>query len=191
MPSNAFAQHLHMLLQNADELLIAQRQLLAGRRGRQWGIGAFNRAVVVLCVSAWEGYVEQVVLEAITALRPPAGTSPGMWAALDASARSAIGRFHNPDVANVRRLISESLGLTDITAFWLWRKCTATQARQQLTRVLNYRHEIAHGLRSGLTIPTKYATGLPPFFRRLGSRTDAGIRDYFVNTLGIAEPWSA
>ncbi len=33
MPSNAFTHHLLVHLQDADELLDAQRQLLAGRRG--------------------------------------------------------------------------------------------------------------------------------------------------------------
>ncbi len=29
------------------------------------GLGALNRAVVVMCVSAWESYIEEVVRESI------------------------------------------------------------------------------------------------------------------------------
>ncbi len=189
MPSNAFTQHLLVMLQDADELLSGHRQLRTGPSGQQWGLGSFNRAVVVLCVSAWEGYVEQVIIEAIAAVRPAAGTPLGMWPVLEASARSLVGRFNTPDVGNVRKLIANALGLTDITAFWSWRKCTPDHARQQLAKALKSRHEIAHGVKSRPVIRTKYATGLPIFFQRLGSRTDAGIRDFLVNTLGIASPW--
>jgi hypothetical protein len=96
MPSNAFTQHLLVLLEDADELVDVHSQLRTGRPGRQWGLGALNRAVVIMCVSAWEAYVEEVIVEAITAIRPTAGTPLGSWAALNASARSSVGRFNNP-----------------------------------------------------------------------------------------------
>jgi hypothetical protein len=41
-----------------------------------------NRAAVVLCVSAWESYVEEVAKEAIEAL-PPAGIADGAWLAME------------------------------------------------------------------------------------------------------------
>jgi hypothetical protein len=50
MPSTAFTQHLLVLLEDADELNDAHVQQRTGRPGRQWGLGAINRAVVVLCV---------------------------------------------------------------------------------------------------------------------------------------------
>ena len=110
MPSAAFTEHLLLLLEDAEELLSAHRQLRTGRPGRQWGLGALNRAVVVLCVSAWEAYVEEVLVEALNAIRPAAGVPLGPWAALNASARSSIGRFNNPNVENVRVLISDAIG---------------------------------------------------------------------------------
>ncbi len=124
MPSNAFTQHLLALLEDADELVDVHGQMRTGLPGRQWGLGALNRAVVVMSVSAWEAYIEEVIIEAITAIRPAAGNALGNWPALNASARSAIGRFNNPNVENVRMLISHSIGLPDITASWYWRNCT-------------------------------------------------------------------
>jgi hypothetical protein len=70
MPSNAFRQHFLVLLEDAYELLNAHSQLRTGRPGRQWALGAINRGVVVGCVSAWESYIEQVLLEALDAIRP-------------------------------------------------------------------------------------------------------------------------
>lgn len=189
MPSNAFNDHLMKLLEDAKDLLLAHRRLRTGQAGRQWRLAALNRAVVVTCVSAWEGYVEEVLLEAVNTLRPAVGGPLGNWPALNASARSAIGRFHNPNVDQVRTLFSDGIGLADITASWRWRSCTVEHARDLLTRALRHRQEIAHGVNPRPIIHVAYATQLPAFFRRLGSQTDAGIREFLVNTLGIANPW--
>jgi len=75
MSSNAFTNHLLPVLQDADEVLDAQAQLNAAivpapAPGTLWGIGALNRAAVVMLVSAWEAYIEQVAIEAVEALRP-------------------------------------------------------------------------------------------------------------------------
>jgi hypothetical protein len=189
MPSNAFTHHLLVHLQDADELLDAQRQLLAGRRGGQWGIGSLNRAVVVMCVSAWEGYVEQVVLESVAAICPTAGSPMGLWRVLESSANSFIKRFNTPDVGNVKKLIQESLGFADVTVAWSWKNCTTAQARLHLTKALKLRHEIAHGVKHRPAIRTRYATGLPKLFQRLGSRTDMAIRDHLITTFGVVSPW--
>jgi hypothetical protein len=191
MPSNALTQHLHPLLEDADDLLDAHSQLRTGRPGRQWGLGALNRAVVVMCVSAWEAYIEEAIVEAITAIRPAAGAPLGSWVSLNASARSLVGRFNNPNVDNVRALLSDALGLPDITASWCWRNCTSDHARELLAQALRFRHQIAHGVNPRPVIHSSYATRLPGFFRRLGVRTDAGIRDFLVTTLGLPNPWPA
>jgi hypothetical protein len=152
-------------------------------------MGSINRAVVVTCVSAWEAYVAEVVIESINAMRPAAPATLGPWTALNAAARSAVGRFNNPNVDNVRLLLSDALGLANITASWSWRNCTVQHAREMLAEALRLPHEIAHGVNPRPVIHNDYASWLPDFFRRLGSRTDAGIRDYLVTTLGIVNPW--
>lgn len=75
MASNALTAHLEPLLADAEELVEAHSRLKTGARGRQWGLGALNRAVVVTCASAWEAYVEDVVIEAVTAIKPSAPTA--------------------------------------------------------------------------------------------------------------------
>jgi len=191
MSSSAFSKHLKKLLQDADHLVLAHEQLRTGRRGRQWGLGALNRAVVVMCVSAWEAYVEEIIIESINAVRPAVGVPPGNWGGLNMSARSLIGRFNNPNVDQVRMVISDALGLPDITTFWLWRKCDAARARELLTEALRFRHQIAHGVNPRPVIHNSYASRLPGLFLELGKCTDAGIRHYLVNTLGVADPWPA
>lgn len=190
MPSKAFMHHLLVLLEDADELLDAQRKLLAGiGRRKRWGRGSLNRAVVVMCVSAWEGYVEQVVIEAVNAIRPAAGASLGMWTVVSKLANHLVGRFHTPDVGNVKKLVNDSLGLADVTSFWSWRGYSVARARKHLSDALKVRHQIAHGTHPRPIIRTRDAIGLIGFFRRLGIRTDSAIRAYLVNALGIASPW--
>lgn len=190
MPSKAFVQHFSVLLEDADELLDAQQRLLAGtgRRSR-WRKGSLNRAVVVTCVSAWEGYLEQVVIEAVDAIRPAAGSPLGLWPVVSGLARNLVGRFHAPDVGNVKKLINDSLGLADITFFWSWRGCPAVRTCKQLSDALKVRHRIAHGIRPKPLIPSREAIRMLGFFRRLGQRTDSAIHDHLVNALGIAHPW--
>jgi hypothetical protein len=54
MPSRANLNLLEVLLADAAERAAAHARLRTGQPGRQWGLDAINRAVVVRCVSAWE-----------------------------------------------------------------------------------------------------------------------------------------
>jgi hypothetical protein len=187
VPSNAFTAHLVPLLRDADELEDATTHLLAGAASRPLS-SALNRAVVVNCVSAWEAYIEELVREAVTVLRPPAPPL-GQWPALNATVRGQLGRFNNPTTDNIRLLISDAVGLQDIQTTWAWQNCTSAQAIQRLADALRLRHEIAHGVNPRPVVPTFYSSELPDFFRRLARCTDHAVRDHFANVLGIANPW--
>ena len=187
MPSIAYVSHLEILLADAAELDAAHTRLRTGERGRQWGLGAINRAIVVLCASAWEAYLEELVKEAIEALRPP-GASTGTWSVLEATAKREIGRFNNPNVENSTRLFASCIGLADVTVTWGWRNCTRSAARRYLDDALRHRHQIAHGTNPRPTIHNGYSGWLPAFFRRLGSCTDISVSSHLVNELHVNRP---
>jgi hypothetical protein len=189
LASRSFTDHLVSLLADAEELDCGHRRLRTGRRGRQWGVGSLNRAAVVMCVSAWEAYIEELVKEALDAMRPAAGSPVGPFPALNASARGAVGRFNNPSVDNVRRLLSDTLGLLDVTSSWSWKNCTPQQARDRLAAAIEERHKIAHGVNPRPTVHNNYSRRLPAFFRHLGRCTDRAVRDHLVKTLGVPNPW--
>jgi hypothetical protein len=188
MPSNAYTTYLVPLLEDAAELDEAHSALRTGQVGRQWGLGALNRAAVVMCLSAWEAYVEELVKEAIDSFRP-AIPHQTLWQSINADARSQIGRFNAPNAENVRRLIADTIGLQDVTASWSWQNTTAQQARTRLTDAIRFRHEVAHGVSPRPTIHNNYASRLPGFFRKLSSATDDAVHEYLVNTLHVAAPW--
>ena len=188
MASHAYDDYLAALLQDAEELETAHKRLRTGKVGRQWKLGALNRGVVVIAVSAWEAYVEELVKESLEAIRPPAPPM-GVWPALNASARGQVGRFNNPNPDNVRTLFAEALGLIDVANGWHWKGVDTVRARERLAEALQRRHQIAHGVNPRPTIHNQYAKRLPGFFRRLGQCTDRQVRQHLVNTLGVAAPW--
>jgi hypothetical protein len=188
LPSNAFTGHLVQLLADAEDLEDAHLRLRTGNPGRQYRLAALNRAAVVTCISAWEAYLEELVREAMRALRPP-GPALGVWPALNAHVHGQLGRFHTPSAENVRALLSDALGLADIRPSWSWANCTAAQASQRLTGAITLRHQIAHGVNPRPVIHNYYSSRLPDFFRRLGRCTDAAVRAHLVTVHGIAHPW--
>lgn len=188
MPSQAFSGHLIQLLADAEELKNAHSALRTGSPGRQYGLAAINRASVILCVSAWEAYVEELVRESLTALRP-AVPPLGVWPAHNASVRSQLGRFHTPNADQVRVLISDAIGLSDVHLSWSWRNCTPSQAVQRLTVAMDLRHRIAHGVNPRPVVHHVYASQLPDFFRRLARCTDLAVRNHLVSVLSIPHPW--
>jgi hypothetical protein len=188
VPSNALTVHLNHLLQDVLDLNDAHSQLKTGSPGRQYRLAAINRAAVVSCVSAWESYIEELMRECLQVLRPSVPPIDP-WPALNAYVLGLLGRFNTPKSANVVNLINNSLGLPDIHRFWAWPKCTSAQAVIRLDAVLDYRHEIAHGVNPRPNIYNTYSSSLPAFFLRLAKCTDRAVRHHLVATLGVAIPW--
>jgi hypothetical protein len=188
LPSNAFAVHLEQLLLDAEELDETHSALRTGSRGRQYGLASLNRAVVVISVSAWESYLEELMRESVQALRP-AGPALGTWPALHAYVTGLLGNFNTPNPANVERLIRNCLGLADVHLLWTWQNCTAAEAVQRLTDAMTFRHRIAHGVNPRRIIHNHYSSQLPDFFRRLAARTDTAVRNHLSNVHGLRTPW--
>ncbi len=190
MPSNAYYGYLLPLLHDAEHFDEISDQLPTGTSGRSLRVAALSRAVVVTCASAWEAYIEELVREALNALRP-AAPPLGLWPALNATVRGQLGRFNNPNTENIRMLISDAIGLQDIQTAWAWQNCTFSQAVQRLADAMALRHQIAHGVNPRPAVFKLYSSQLPEFFRRLGRCTDRDVRRHFTNVLGIANPWPA
>lgn len=188
MASNAFTTHLTQLLSDAEELHDAHALLSVALPLPQQKLDALNRAVVVMSVSAWEMYVEELVDEAVLAMRPPAGPL-GTWPVHYASVRGHAKRFNTPNPDQVKVLLSDAVGLADVHPAWTWPGSTSVQSVQALWRVLNLRHQIAHGINPRPVVANQYSSQLPDFFRLLAQTTDQAVREHLVNVLGVANPW--
>ena len=188
MPSDAFTNHLEVLLRDVREFKDAHQELRTGLPGRQWRLGALNRAAVILAVSAWEAYLESLVREGVTLLRPAAPLL-GVWPPWSASIGGSLGRFNTPNAENTKRLFLDSFGLQDIITSWRWQRCSPIHSRAILNEALQIRHQIAHGVNPRPTVHNTYAHWLPGFLRRLGRCTDAALQQHFINEFGINPHW--
>jgi hypothetical protein len=189
LPSNAFSVHLEELLMEAKELANIHRRLRTGKRGRQRGLSSLNRAALVMSVSAWESYVEELMRESLQALRPPAPPLSA-WPALSAYVLGLLGRFNTPNQVNVEQLIRNCLSLADVYLSWAWQNCTSAQAVQRLKEVMTSRHEIAHGVNPRPIIHNETSAQLPDFFLRLAHCTDDAVRNQLITVHGVT-PWPA
>jgi hypothetical protein len=188
LPSNALSVHLDQLLGDATELDTIHSQLRTGLPGRQFGLASLNRAAVVISVSAWESYVEELMRESLQALRP-AAPPLGNWPSLNAFILGELGRFNTPNGQNVANLINRCLGLSNVRTSWGWRNCPSAQAEGLLNQALDLRHQIAHGVNPRPVIHNPYSNWLPGFIRRLARCTDDAVRTHLTATLGLADPW--
>ncbi len=187
MPSAAHETHFAALMTDARVLTDLRGRLWQFPGGRAF-IGAVSRGLVIACVSAWESYVEELVREAVALLRP---SSPplGTWPALNASVRGMLGRFNTPNTDQIRQLFSDALGLPDIQQAWEWSGVTATRSRERLQEVMEFRHQIAHGVNPRPVVDTQFARTLIQFFERLARCTDTRVRQHLAADLGVGEPW--
>jgi hypothetical protein len=188
VPSNAYVVHLPQLLEDAFELGDAHNRLKTGTRGRQFGLASLNRAAVVLIVSAWESYIEELMRESLHALLPAAGPV-GNWPAMSAYVHGLLARFHVPDKENVDRLVQNCLGLANVSAFWGWQNCTSSQAITRLAEALKHRHEIAHGVNPRPRILYAYASSLRILVLNLARCTDSAVRNHLITVHHVALPW--
>ena len=187
MPSAALETHLAALMLDAESLFDLRARLwrIPGRREY---IGAVSRGLVIACVSAWESYIEELVREAMVLLRP--ATPPlGSWPALNASVRGMLGRFNTPNTDQIRQLFSDTVGLPDLQQAWVWPGFTAAQARERLQEVMEFRHQIAHGVNPRPAVDTQFASNLRQFFYRLARCTDDRVRQHLAADLGVIDPW--
>ena len=188
MASNAFSRHLHDLLRDADHIDDTTSQLPAEIMDWPARVAALDRAVVVICVSAWEAYIEELVRKCVVALRPEP-PALGLWPVMNASVLSQIGRFNTPNFEQVRSLLSDTIGFQAIQSYWVTPDFTSAEAVQRLSVAMDLRHKIAHGANPRPVIDPFYASGLPDFFRQLSRCTDDAVRGHLLNVLGIANPW--
>ncbi len=190
MPSQSLSTHLIALLGDAERLDDSRRHLRETGGATPDRIYALNRAVVVACISAWEAYVEALAREAVARLRPGGILDP-VWAVLTAPGDDILSRFNTPNPDQVRRLLRDTIGLSDIRPFWTWRRADAAWVKARLDEIITLRHQIAHGVNPRPVVPARYVGELPDFFRRLGRCTDAAVRAHLAGPLGIPAPWPA
>lgn len=104
-------------------------------------------AALASAVSAWEGYIEAVTLEAIDAVALGANAEV-LWltSLLRGEASRAIEKFNTPNAENCRDLLLRFTGFDAFPAMQSSRLSLPSHlARVRLNEVLKVRHAFAHG----------------------------------------------
>ena len=101
-----------------------------------------KRAGLVMALTAWETYVEDRVLEEVTArLRVVNGSYVGKFVLR--RLEEEMKRFHNPTSDKTRKLFSDYLEI-DVTAHWEWQHVDCAKARTTLDDLLAKRGDAVH-----------------------------------------------
>jgi hypothetical protein len=137
MPSRALAG-LSDRLRDIDELMAAHAARAGTLRGRRYDVAALNRASVLLLSAHLEGYLEDLMAEAIHAIDPqlnPARVNAG---------------FANPKPDRIDDLFG-FLGLSKPSNAVKWRNAPNARVKQKLRDLVDARNRIAHG-RTGVRV---------------------------------------
>jgi hypothetical protein len=132
---------------DAQNLVDIHRDLNLSR-GRRFREMTINRAIVVLTVSAWQAYVQDLAKAIVDTVRPATGQpGHGLFVLVKAATDSAVARFNTPNVTNTRNVLV-NIGF-DPRPLWTWGRGQSRSAPADVAiRVdewLRVRHAIAHG----------------------------------------------
>lgn len=101
-----------------------------------------KRAGLVMALTAWETFVEDLVLEEVTArLRVVDGSYVGKFVLrrLD----DELKRFHNPTSDKVKKLFVDFLEF-DVTTHWEWSNYDCAKAKKNLDELIYKRGDAVH-----------------------------------------------
>ncbi|MEV4281482.1 HEPN domain-containing protein [Actinoplanes xinjiangensis] len=168
MPSNATAVFEKL---DQDVNILLELHSGSGVPGRPAGNnGPLLRSALVLLVTAWENYVEQVLIEAVDHVMPNIAADPALLSPYlrDAVAKKAkdspwavigdgwlevarkrldyeIDAFNNAASKQVNELVKQVLGIEDILDSVSWQGVGPAKAQSDLTELVNdIRGEIVH-----------------------------------------------
>lgn len=113
---------------------------------------ALKKASLVMALTAWETYVEDVVKERVGInLRILEGSQihEFVYRQLD----NRLKMFHNPDSNKTKQLFREFLGY-DVTSEWNWAGVIPKQAKTQLDTLLSKRGDAVHRGRTCIHQPS-------------------------------------
>ncbi len=138
---------------------------------------ALKKACLILTLTAWETYVEDVVTEIFEIkFSVFKGSMVGNFAEKQLSQRLKL--FHNPNSQKTKHLFEEFFGI-DVTEKWTWPNVTPIDARSQLNTWIRKRGEAVHRAEVCLNQPqviNKADLGkCLRFFEELAKATDTAL----------------
>ncbi len=101
-----------------------------------------KRAGLVMALTAWETYVEDLAREELEArLKIVNGSSLGKF--VQSRFEEELRRFHNPSAEKTKRLFLDYLEI-DVTAHWQWQHLDPSKVRKNLDDLIALRGNVVH-----------------------------------------------
>lgn len=101
-----------------------------------------KRAGLVMALTAWETYVEDLATEEVQArLRAVNGSPLGKF--VQARLEEELKRFHTPSAEKTKRLFLDYLEI-DVTTQWQWLHFDQSKVRKTLDELISRRGEVVH-----------------------------------------------
>ena len=103
---------------------------------------ALKKASLIMALTAWETYVEDVVTELFNIkFSLVKGSTLGDFA--EKQLKERLKQFHNPDSRKTKHLFEEFFGV-DVTENWQWNNVLPKDARTQLNKWISIRGDAVH-----------------------------------------------
>ena len=108
---------------------------------------ALKRAALIMILTAWETYVEDVATEIFhRKFDVLSGSHVGNY--LDKNFRDELKQFNNPDSRKTKHLFQHYFGV-DVTAKWIWGNYDPDSARTHLNKWIKKRGAAVHRIEVG------------------------------------------
>lgn len=175
MPSQAI-EALATRLSDVDQLMAAHAAVGGAEPGRRFDVEGLNRAAVLMLSAHLEGYLEDVMAEALDALNEQLNPKP------------LTRGFHNPRPDYIDKLFA-FIGMDKPSRSISWQRASNQSVRVNLEKLVQTRNRIAHGA-TGVRVYKNEVTSLRKYVEGFAQRFDGLVRNQ-VHTLTGAHPWPA
>jgi HEPN superfamily RiboL-PSP-like protein len=173
MPSEALGA-LTERLSDVDQLMKAHEAVGGLEPGRRYDVEGLNRAAVLMLCAHLEGYVEDVMTEALSALNA------------DLDANPLLANFHNPWPDRIDDLFA-FIGMQKPCRGISWQRASNPSVRTNLEELVRTRNRIAHGV-TGVNIRKVEVTRYRRYVEGFAARFDRAVRSH-VRGLTGHYPW--
>lgn len=173
MSSQAF-EGLKERLKDVDQLMAAHAAIAGSKPGRKYEVLGINRAALLMLSAHFEGYLEDVMAEALETINP------------DLDPAVLIRGFHNPWPDRIDELFA-FLGLEKPAREISWQKAGNKTVRENLEILVGTRNRVAHGA-TGVTVYKTDVVRLRKYVLGFAERFDQKVRARVVTLVGL-DPW--
>jgi hypothetical protein len=163
-------------LRDLDQLMAAHTAVAGPKRGRKFEVEALNRAAILLLCSHFEGYLEDLITEALAAVNA------------NLSASSLVYGFHNPWPDRIDELFG-FLGMQAPTRSVSWQNAGNKAVRDNLGKLVRTRNKLAHGT-TGVAVYKAEVKRFRGYVEGFAERFDESVRTQ-VRSLTGSYPWPA